>query len=177
MWELSCFCNLNLASVCISIKIQSLMISHTILCHMSVHRRDCAEFLLTLFCFLCCSASRSCPSRATKILWRPFFHKVSFIVFIRNRGQLLHWHVTVFLHYPVCEERSPSLFPFCRWGMEVQGGWSQRYPLVWGAHFKTPHTLLSRLPLPATSVTAASTECSCISDTGIRTGSPEMKHT
>jgi len=69
MWELSCFCNLNLASVCLSIKIQSLLITRAILCHVSVHRRDCAEFLLTVF-FLCCSASISSLSYTTKIFLR-----------------------------------------------------------------------------------------------------------
>lgn len=81
MWELSCLCNLNSASVCISTKIKSPVISHTILCHTSVHRRDCAEFLLTAF-LLCCSASRSCLSHASEMFFgRQFFHKVFFTDF------------------------------------------------------------------------------------------------
>lgn len=56
------------------------MISHTILCHMSVHRRDCTEFLLTAF-LLCCSAGRSCLSHASEIFRRQFFHNFFFTDF------------------------------------------------------------------------------------------------
>lgn len=41
IWELSCFCNLNLASVCLSIKIQSLLITRAILCHVSAQKGLC----------------------------------------------------------------------------------------------------------------------------------------
>lgn len=101
MWELSSFCNLNSASVCISIKIQSLLITHSILGHVSVHRRDRAEFLLTVF-LLCCSVSSL--SHATKIF---FWRQIFFPRFPSQCSQLQGLTaslalVTVFWHHPLC---------------------------------------------------------------------------
>lgn len=68
------------------------MISHTILCYMSVRRRDRAEFWLTVF-LLCCSASRSYLSHATEIFLEDRIFSQGFLHRLHNsRDQLLHWH-------------------------------------------------------------------------------------
>lgn len=92
MWELSCLCNLNSASVCISTKIKSPMISHAILCHTSVRRRDCAEFLFTAFLLCVQQVDPVCHillkySSEDGIFSQRFLHRL-----YNNRGQLLHEH-------------------------------------------------------------------------------------
>lgn len=170
MWELSCLCNLNSASVCISTKIKSPMISHTILCRTSVHRRDCGEFLLTAF-LRWCSASRSCLSHASEILFRRWnlFTRFSSQTSQQQRPTASWAFIVVFLYHPLCEEHGLSLCPFCTWGTEVI---KVKDILYFGVPIlRPPDTMLSRWPLPPTSVTAVSTECSCISGTGIKSAS------